>query len=159
MADVAVRGPFALAYLVYNTLFNLPSQDRQVDTFVNVAKVLEPGGVFVIETYIQDITQFDNGQRVDAMAMTEDEVRFEFQLHDPAAQRVTLQRVTLDGDGFKLRPLRMRYAWPAELDLMARVAGMRLRERYEDFARTPFTAASTTHVSVYERVNIEPFGR
>ncbi|HEU4946895.1 MAG TPA: class I SAM-dependent methyltransferase [Kribbella sp.] len=151
MADVAVAGPFQLAYLVFNTLFNLPSQARQVDCFRNVAKVLEPGGLFVIECFIQDLTEFDRDQRLATRALTEDSVNMEFQVHDPVEQAVTYQRVTFDAQGTTMRPLRLRYCWPSELDLMAQLAGMRLRERYDDWDRTPFTAASRRHVSVYER--------
>jgi len=150
MADVAVTGPFRLAYLVFNTLFNLPSQARQIDCFRNVAKVLEPGGLFVIECFIQDVTEFDRGQRVATRALSEDSVSMEFLLHDPVEQAVTYQRVTFDAEGTKLRPLRLRYCWPSELDLMARLAGLRLRERYNGWDRSPFTAASRQHVSVYE---------
>jgi SAM-dependent methyltransferase len=150
MGDVAVTGPFRLAYLVFNTLFNLPSQARQIDCFRNVAKVLEPGGMFVIECFIQDVTEFDRGQRVATRALTEDSVSMEFLLHDPVEQAVTHQRVTFDAQGTKLRPLRLRYCWPSELDLMARLAGLRLRERYNGWDRSPFTAASRQHVSVYE---------
>jgi SAM-dependent methyltransferase len=152
MADVAVTGPFRLAYLVYNTLFNLPSQERQVDCFRNVAKVLGPGGLFVIECFIQDLTEFDRGQRVATRALTEDSVEMEFLIHDPVAQTVTYQRVTFEAQGTTLRPLRLRYCWPSELDLMAQLAGMRLRDRYGDWDRSPFTAASYSHVSVYQRI-------
>ncbi len=151
LADVAVTGPFELVYLVFNTLFNLPSQARQVDCFRNVARVLAPGGLFVIECFIQDLTEFDRGQRVATRALTEDSVFMEFQLHDPVDQLVTYQRVTYDGQGTTLRPLRLRYCWPSELDLMACLAGLRLRARYNDWDRSPFTAASRQHVSVYER--------
>jgi len=152
MADVAVAGPFQMAYLVFNTLVNLPSQARQVDCFRNVAKAIEPGGLFVIECFIQDVTAFDRGQRVATRALTEDSVNMEFLLHDPVDQAVTYQRVTLDAQGTTLRPLRLRYCWPSELDLMAQLAGMRLRERYNDWDRSPFTAASGQHISVYGRV-------
>jgi len=83
---------------------------------------------------------------------TQDVVKMEFRLHDPVEQTVTYQRVTFDAQGTTLRPLRLRYCWPSELDLMAQLAGMRLRERYNDWDRTPFTAASAQHVSVYERL-------
>lgn len=150
MADVPVTGRFQLAYLVYNTLFNLPSQERQVDCFRNVARVLDPGGLFVIECFIQDVTDFDHGQRVATRTLAEDLVETEFLLHDPVAQTVTYQRVTFDAQGTTLRPLRLRYCWPSELDLMARLSGMRLRERYSGFDRSPFTGMSRSHVSVYE---------
>ena len=151
MADVAVTGPFPVAFLVFNTLFNLPSQARQIDCFRNVARVLAPGGLFVIECFILDPTEFDRGQRVATRALTEDSVQMEFVLHDPVEQAITYQRVTFDARGTVLRPLRLRYCWPSELDVMAQLAGMRLRERYASWDRSPFTAASTQHVSVYER--------
>lgn len=151
MADVAVDGPFRMAYLVFNTLFNLPSQARQVDCFRNVAEVLEPGGLFVVECFIQDLTEFDRHQRVATRALAEDAVNMEFLLHDPVEQAVTYQRVTFGAEGTTLRPLRLRYCWPSELDLMAQLAGMRLRERCTDWDRSPFTAASRRHVSVYEK--------
>ncbi|GIH11629.1 methyltransferase [Rhizocola hellebori] len=152
MADVAgVEGPYQLAFLVYNTIFNLPSQARQVDCFRNVAEVLETGGLFVIECFIQNVADFDRGQRVATRFLSEDAVNMEFMLHDPVAQTVTYQRVTFDERGTTLNPLRLRYCWPSELDLMAQLAGMHLRERYSDWDRSPFTAASTRHVSVYEK--------
>lgn len=95
---------------------------------------------------------FDRGQRVATRSLTEDVVSMEFLLHDPVEQVVTYQRVTFDQKGTKLRPLRMRYCWPSELDLMAQLAGLRLRERYNDWDRSPFTASSGQHISVYERV-------
>ena len=150
MADVAVPGPFRMVYLVYNTLFNLPTQARQVDCFRNVARVLEPGGLFVLECFIQDLTEFDRGQLVATRAVSEDSVRMEFMQHDPVAQAVTYQRVTFEAAGTTLRPLRLRYCWPSEMDLMAQLAGLRLRDRFADWDRTPFTAASRSHVSVYE---------
>lgn len=152
MADVAVQGPFHLAYLVYNTLFNLPDQARQVDCFVNVGKVLAAGGLFVVEAFIQDVTEFDRHQRVATRTLTEDSVNMEFLRHDPIEQAITYQRVTFNAESTTLRPLRLRYCWPSELDLMARLAGMRLRERWNGWDRSPFTADSRQHVSVYERI-------
>ncbi|GIF76656.1 class I SAM-dependent methyltransferase [Asanoa siamensis] len=153
MADLAgLDGPYDLAYLVYNTLFNLPTQERQIDCFRNVARVLAPGGRFVVEAFVQDLTVFTNGQRVNTRALTEDEVRMEYELHDPVAQTVTYQRVTIDATGrTTLRPLLLRYCWPSELDLMARLAGLRLTARYTDWDRSPFTKDSRRHVSVYGR--------
>lgn len=152
MADVPVPGPFPLAYLVYNTLFNLPSQSRQVDCFRNVSNVLTPGGLFVIECFIQDLTEFDRHQRIATRALTEDSVKLEFLLHDPVEQAVTYQRVSLDANGISLHPLRLRYCWPSELDLMAQLAGLHLRHRYTDWNHTPFTATSRQHISVYEKL-------
>jgi hypothetical protein len=117
-----------------------------------VAQVLEPGGVFVIECFIQDIAEFDRGQRVATRRLTEESVNMEFLLHSPVDQTITYQRVTFDARGTTLRPLRLRYCWPSELDLMARLAGMRLRDRLADWDRGAFTSASRKHISVYERI-------
>jgi SAM-dependent methyltransferase len=151
MADVPVRGPFALVYLVFNTLFGLLTQDRQAACFHNVARVLDPDGVFVIECFVPDLARFDRGQRVQVVEVTEDTAIFELCRHDPVAQRIDIQTVTLAGDGIRMRPVAIRYAWPAELDLMASQAGLRLTERYDDWDRRPFDSASGSHVSVYRR--------
>ncbi|HTF12776.1 MAG TPA: class I SAM-dependent methyltransferase [Asanoa sp.] len=152
MADLdGLDGPYDLAYLVFNTLFNLTSQERQIDCFRNVARVLAPGGRFVIEAFVQDLTVFDNGQRVNTRALSEDAVNMEYQLHDPVAQTVTYQRVTIDAAGTTLRPLLLRYAWPSELDLMARLAGLRRAARYAGWDSAPFTRTSKQHVTVYEK--------
>jgi SAM-dependent methyltransferase len=148
MADVPVSGPFRLVYLVWNTLFNLLSQARQVDCFRNVAQVLESGGVFVIECFVPDPGRFDRGVETDAVA--EDSATITLTRHDRVAQRITLQHVTFDADGIHLLPTAQRYCWPSELDLMAELAGLRLRERYSDWTRTPFDSSSREHVSVYE---------
>jgi SAM-dependent methyltransferase len=150
MAEVAVSGPFRLVYLVFNTLFGLLSQDRQAECFRNVAQVLEPGGRFVIECFVPDPSRFNRGQRVQALAVTEDSVTFELGLHDAAQQRVTVQIVTLDADGTHLRPVAIRYSWPSELDLMASQAGLRLAGRYSGWDRRPFGSSSGGHVSVYQ---------
>jgi SAM-dependent methyltransferase len=151
MAEVGVSGPFRLVYLVFNTLFGLLSQARQAECFRNVARVLDPGGMFVIECFVPDLTRFDRGQRVQTLAVTEDSAIFELSRHDAVQQRVTTQMVTLDGDGMHLRPVAIRYSWPSELDLMAGQAGFRLAERYGGWDRRPFDSTSGGHVSVYQR--------
>ena len=151
MAQVSVSGRFRLVYLVFNTLFGLLSQARQAGCFANVARVLEPGGMFVIECFVPDLTRFDHDQRVQARSVTEDSAIIEVSRHDKVQQRVTTQMITLDGQGMHLRPVAIRYSWPAELDLMADRAGLRLTERHADWDRRPFTSASDSHVSVYQR--------
>ena len=126
-------------------------QARQADCFASVARVLEPGGVFVIECFVPDAARFDRGQRAETLAVTEDSATLRLSRHDAVQQRITMQIVTLDGHGMHLRPLAMRYAWPSELDLMAAQAGLQLTERYADWARQPFDSASAQHVSVYRR--------
>ena len=151
MAQVPVSGRFRLVYLVFNTLFWLLSQARQAECFGNVARVLDPGGMFVIECFVPDLARFDRDQRVQAQSVTEDSAIIEVSRHDKMQQRVNTQIITLDGQGIHLRPVAIRYSWPAELDLMADRAGLRLTERYADWDRQPFTSASDGHVSVYQR--------
>jgi SAM-dependent methyltransferase len=151
MAQVPVSGRFRLVYLVFNTLFGLLSQERQAECFGNVARALGPGGAFVIECFVPDVARFDHDQRVHARSVTEDSAVLEVSRHDRAEQRVTTQMITLDGQGMHLRPVAIRYSWPAELDLMAGRAGLRLAERYADWDRRRFTSSSSGHVSVYQR--------
>ena len=151
MAQVGATGPFGLVYLVFNTLFGLLSQARQAECFRNAARVLGPGGVFVIECFVPDLSRFDRDQRVQAQAVTEDSAVLQVFRHDAAQQRVTTQIITFDGQGTHLRPVALRYSWPSELDLMAQQAGLRLRERYRGWDRQPFDSSSDGHVSVYER--------
>jgi len=149
MADVPAVGPFRLVYLVFNTLFNLPDGERQADCFRNVARVLEPGGAFVLECFVPDLARYDRGQRVEAIAVTEDAAIIEVARHDAVAQRVMTQKVTFGSRGVQLHPVALRYCWPSELDLMAAAAGLRLGERYADWDRRPFASDSPSHVSVY----------
>jgi SAM-dependent methyltransferase len=150
-ADVAVEGTFSLVFVVFNTFFALTSQDDQVRCFQNVARRLTEDGVFVIEAFVPDVTRFTGGQTVRTTSVETDRVTLEASSHDPVRQRVVSQHVVICEDGAKLYPIHIRYAWPAELDLMARLAGLRLRDRWADWDRQPFAADSTQHVSVFER--------
>jgi hypothetical protein len=138
-------------YLVFNTLFGLLSQERQAECFGNVARALEPGGMFVIECFVPDVARFDRDQRVQARSVTGDSAVIEVSRHDKVQQRVTTQMITLDDQGMQLRPVVIRYSWPAELDLMAVGAGLRLAERHADWDRRPFGSDSGSHISVYQR--------
>jgi SAM-dependent methyltransferase len=151
-AEVGVPGSFALVLVVFNTFFALLSQEDQVRCFAGVAARLAPGGAFVIEAFVPDPGRFDNGQRVETRRVGVDEVFLEASMHDPVQQRVRAQHVILDQRGARFYPVRLRYAWPAELDLMARLAGLALTERYSGWRGEPFTATSARHVSVYRRV-------
>jgi SAM-dependent methyltransferase len=151
MAQVPVSGPFRLVYLVFNTLFGLLTQARQAECFASVARVLDPGGMFVIECFVPDLTRYNRDQRVQTIAVNEDSAIMELSRHDPAGQRVNTQMVTLSGQGIELRPIAIRYSWPSELDLMAELTGLRLLERYGGWDRQPFTSVSGGHVSVYQR--------
>jgi SAM-dependent methyltransferase len=149
MADVPVTGPFRLVYLVFNTLFNLVDAERQADCFRNVARVLAPGGAFVIETYVPDPADFDRDEQVQLRAVTEDSATIRMHRYDRAAQRFIRQTITFDSEGVHLKPFAMRYCWPDQIDQMATQAGLRLTERYADWHRQPFDADSKAHISVY----------
>ncbi|MET8042927.1 class I SAM-dependent methyltransferase [Micromonospora sp. NPDC005215] len=149
MADVPVSGEFRLAYLVFNTLFNLVDAERQADCFRNVARVLSPGGAFVIETFVPDPRDFDADEQVQVRAVTEDSATIRLHRYDRPAQRFIRQTITFDAEGVHLKPFAMRYAWPHQIDEMAQQAGLRLTERYADWHRRPFDAASRAHISVY----------
>lgn len=151
MADVAVDGDFDLVFLVFNTLFNLTSQAEQVRCFRNAAAHLTDRGLFVTEAFVPDLARYADGQHLRTVHIAIDRVVVEASLHDPVTQTIQYQYVTTTRDGVRLTPLPMRYAWPAEIDLMARLAGLELRERWGGWDRSAFTAASTSHVSVYGR--------
>jgi len=151
-ADVPVSGTYRLIYVVWNTLFNLLTQDDQVRCFENVAAHLTGDGSFVVEAYVPAfLYQLRNDQHVDAEAIRVDEVRLDVLRHDRAAQTIEESHVSLSPAGVRLNPVVQRYAWPCELDLMARIAGLRLKERWGGWNKQPFDSASTMHVSVYGR--------
>ena len=149
MADVPVAGPYRLVFLVFNTLFNLVSEERQAACFRNVARVLAPGGAFVIETFVPDPADFDRDEQVQVREVTEDSATIRVHRYDRAAQTFVRQTVTFDADGVHLKPFAMRYAWPEQIDELAERAGLRLTERYADWDRSPFDADSRSHISVY----------
>ena len=150
-AQFQLENRFDLVYVVFNTLFALPTQEEQVQCFHSVAAHLTERGVFVIEAFVPDLGRFDRGQSIGAVDVREDCVHLEVSRHDPVTQQVVGQRVMLSEEGTRLFPVKLRYAWPAELDLMARLAGLSLRHRWGSWAKEPFTARSEKHVSVYGR--------
>ncbi len=148
-AATTVNATFALAYLVRNTITNLTTQDEQVACFRNAAAHLEPGGCFVIEVYIPEIQRLPPGETVHAFTITPTHLGFEE--YDTAAQiAVSHHYWVIDGQ-LETFSSPHRYVWPAELDLMARLAGLTLRERWSDWNREPFTSASRNHISVWEK--------
>lgn len=151
-ADVAdlTHGEYRLVFVAYNTLFELPTQDEQVRCFAGVASRLAGGGRFVVEAFVPDLTRLE--QAVHAASVTGDHVRLSATRHDPLTQLAVTQNVVISAAGVELEPSTIRYATVPELDLMARLAGLRLEHRWGGWAGEPFTAASSTHVSVYERV-------
>ena len=151
-ADVPVPDSYGLIYVVWNTLFNLLTQDDQVRCFENVAAHLTDDGSFVIEAASPNsLYRLRDNQYVDAEAIEVGAVRLDVLRHDPARQMLDENHVTLSARGLHFNPVVQRYAWPSELDLMARIAGLRLKERWDDWSRRPYTATGNTVVSVYGR--------
>jgi len=147
-ADVGVDGRYSLIFVVFNTFFALGTQEEQIRCFENVGGRLTDGGVFVIEAFVPEPERFAgdvNVSRVDA-----DLVQLNMSVVDRAAQTSESQHVVLTASGARFYPVRIRWAYPSELDLMARLAGMRLRERWSSWSREPFTKTSSKHVSLYE---------
>jgi SAM-dependent methyltransferase len=143
-------GTFGLVYLVFNTLMNVTTQDGQVACFRNAAAHLAPGSVFLVEIGIPDLRRLPPGERFVAFDRSDDHVGVDE--YDVATQRQWSHHVTFGADGRARRlSIPFRYAWPAELDLMARLAGLRLRDRWSDWNGAPFTNESRSHVSVWEK--------
>jgi SAM-dependent methyltransferase len=149
-ADVPVDGSYGLIYIPFNTLFALLTQEDQTRCFRSAARRLAPGGAFLIDAFVPDLSRFNRGQRVQATLVESDRVLLDMSVHEPATQTVIATHVMITESGNRLFPVRLRYAWPSEMDLMARLAGMRLRERWGGWHREPFTDESVKHVSVYE---------
>ncbi|MEV5161785.1 class I SAM-dependent methyltransferase [Streptomyces sp. NPDC053728] len=150
MATTVVPGSFALVYLLYNTISNLLTQDEQVECFRNAARHLEPGGRFVIELGVPPLRLLPPGQVAVPFDVSEHHLGFD--TFDLAEQMLVSHHFTQDDDGrYRRGASRHRYAWPAELDLMARIAGLRLERRVADWDGTPFTQDSTHHISVWRK--------
>ena len=151
-ADVPVQGTYRLIFVVFNTLFNLLTQDDQVRCFENVAAHLSDDGSFVVEAFVPTyLTRLCNDQYVNAEALAVNKVWLDVGRHDPVRQRLEESHVVLSREGVRVFPIVTRYAWPSELDLMARIAGLRLKNRWAGWNREPFTSTSSAHVSVYGR--------
>ena len=149
-ASTKVDGTFRVVYLVFNTIMNLTTQDEQVECFRNAAAQLEPGGTFVIEVGVPALQRLPPGETFQPFSVTPTHVGFDE--YDVATQYLASHHYWIDGDRVQHWSMPFRYVWPAELDLMARLAGMSLRERWRGWKREPFTSASTEHVSVWEKI-------
>jgi SAM-dependent methyltransferase len=148
-ATARADGTFSLAYLVFNTIMNLTTQEAQVACFVNVAAHLSPGGCFVVEVMVPDLRRLPPGQT--AVPFETGPKRWGFDLYDVATQAMSSNHVAIYGDRAEFSSIPFRYAWPAELDLMAQLAGMRLRERWAGWRREPFSSESRQHVSIWQK--------
>jgi len=150
MSQVGTGRTYPLVYLVYNTITNLLTQDDQVRCFENAARHLDPGGVFVIECGVPSWAARQRNQFVDVEAVEVDHVRLDVNRYDPVTQVLDENHVHIGVDGIRFGPIRQRLSYPSEFDLMARIAGLRLRDRWGGWNGEPFEASSTRHVSVYE---------
>ena len=147
MSTTRVEGTFSLVYIVFNSIFNLRTQDLQVTCFENAAAHLEPGGAFVVELMVPEVQRLPRGDRFLLFDASHEHVGFdEFDL---VTQELTSHHYSPERGAYSFTP--GRYIWPAELDLMGRLAGMELRERWADWDRSPFTDESTKHVSVWQK--------
>jgi SAM-dependent methyltransferase len=148
-ASTRVDGEFAVVYLVFNTISNLVTQDAQVACFQNAAAHLVSGGRFVIENLVPALQSLPPGRTV--IPFRADPEGFSFDVYDVVTQRFSSQHFYLVDGRLEAFPVEFRYAWPAELDLMARLAGLRLQDRWAGWRGEPFTSLSPSHVSVYAK--------
>ena len=149
MTSTRLDGPFSLVYLVFNTIMNVTTQAGQVDVFRNAAAHLEPGGRFLIECGIPDLRRLPYGETAVVFDRTDDHVGVDE--YDVANQGLVSHHFTKRGERWEYGAGSFRYAWPAEMDLMAKFAGMRLVERWHGWDRRPFTSESPHHVSIWEK--------
>ncbi len=150
MADLSGLGPFRMVFVAFNTFFALMTQDDQVRCFESVASALEPGGRFVMEAFVPDLSRFDRNQRVNVVDIDNDVVHIDVAVHDPATQTVSASRIVFGPSGREMYPVQLRFAYPPELDLMARIAGLRPAHRWAGWNREPYTGVER-HVSVFEK--------
>jgi len=150
MATTRVAGRFGLVYLVFNTIMNLTTQDEQVAVFENAAAHLQPGGCFVVEVIVPQLRRLQPGEVGRVFTMDSDHVGIE--TFDDLVGQISTSHHWMRIDGRLVRhSAPYRYVWPSELDLMARLAGLRLRGRWSDWSRTPFTSESVSQVAVFEK--------
>jgi len=153
MATTRVDGRFRLVYVVFNTIGNLNEQDAQVACFANAAAHLEPGGCFVVELVVPDLRRLPPGDDAQVFAHAPGYVGYDRYI-DLVAQQAMSHHFHADESGVREERTPFRYVWPSELDLMARLAGMSLRDRWAGWDRSPFTGESRSHVSIYEKPDL-----
>lgn len=151
MTDVDVDGDFDLVYAVFGTLFMLDSQDTQVRCVANVARHLTARGRFVVEALVPRPDSYTDHRRITLVHASPELVIINLSVHDPVRQTVETHALWVGSEGVDIVPVRIRYSWPAELDLMARLAGLELVDRWADWDARPFTADDERHISIYGR--------
>jgi SAM-dependent methyltransferase len=151
MAEVSIDGKFNLIYVIWNTFYNLPSQEIQLKCFRNVKKHLTTNGVFVIEAYMPTfLYKLDNNQYVRTEYVQVNKVGIDVLMHDPTKQMIEESHLYISNKGIQMCPVVQRYAWPCELDLMAQLAGMSTFERWGNWTKQPFRKDSEMHISVFK---------
>jgi SAM-dependent methyltransferase len=148
-AAFQIEQRFRLIYVVFNTFFALLTQEEQVQCFQSASDHLLPDGVFLIEAFAPDMSRFVDHQAVRAVRLAEGLAQLDISQIDPVAQQVVSQHVLLSEDGTRLYPVKIRYAWPSEMDLMARIANLVLVHRWSSWTKEKFTPESKKHISVY----------
>ena len=151
MSEVRAEGDFDFIFLIFNTLYNLTSQAAQVKCFRNAVAMLAPGGAFLIEAFVPDLSQFHDHRSVKPRHVSFGALALEAAVHDPVTQRIDYQVLRVTSEGTRLTPLPMRYAWPQETDMMAQLAGLDLESRWGGWDKCAFTADSRMHISVYRK--------
>ena len=146
--DLSLPDRYRLVVVAADTFYLLPTQEQQVRCFASVAKLLTDDGAFVVEAFVPDRARATSGGVV-VRKVTARSVVLGASTHDPAGQRIDGAQILIDADGVRFAPASMRYVWPAELDLMARLAGLTLADRWGDWRRRPFGPDSLRHISVY----------
>jgi SAM-dependent methyltransferase len=148
-ATTTIDGAFALVYLLRNTITNLVTQDEQIQAFRNAAAHLRPGGCFVVENYVPPLQRLPPGETTRVFAASPDHLGYED--YDVASQIAVSHHYWTSEGRLTTFSSPHRYVWPAELDLMALIAGLSLRERWSDWDRAPFTGESSMHISVWQK--------
>lgn len=151
-ADVQVEGKYSLIYVVFNTFYALLTQEEQIRCFKNVSSHLTSDGVFVIEAFVPDLTRFTGGQAMRAIRLDHHEAQLDISLVELDKQIITSQHMLITEQGTRFYPVKIRYVWPTEMDLMARLSQLQLRARWSDWKKSPFTGESGKHISVYEHL-------
>ena len=147
--EVPVTGQYPLIYVPFNTIFAPLTQEEQVKCFQNAAKHLTADGTFLTETFMPDMTRFQQDQNISLVAMDDGYLRIDTSRHDAVQQIIYSQHVAWTESGARFYPVKLRYIWPSELDLMARLAGLRLVERWGDWDKSPFTNNSSKLISLF----------
>ena len=152
-AEIPIDRAFDLIFVVFNTFFALSTQEEQIACFRSVAAHLEDCGHFLLEVFVPDLGRFEDHQAVRLIDLSDETVRLDVAEHDIVNQQVSSQHVMIRRKGVRLFPVKLRYAWPSELDLMAKLAGLTLKERWGSWQREPLTKDSTKHISIYGKVD------